>query len=307
MTDLSKNAIRTEIRNLRRRIKQAKIPRPTKNNFMLLTWNIRNLNQKKENKAITYYTEIIKNFDIIAIQEVKDNLGGIEKLQKKLGKKYRFLFTDAAGNSERLVFAYDSTRIQFTGLAAEVVMAPGQGRKKVAPELEFDRTPFMASFRINGCNFIIVTVHIYYGSGSSVKYRLEEIKNIAKYLEKRSTDTDALDSDYIACGDFNIERIRKKRKESLSKLFAALQSKGLIIPQIIQNSPSNLTKTRHFDQIGYHQYKDSTIRFLKGGIIDFMGAVYVNDPKLRYKFTDHLPMWAAFSTTPDKNPKHINP
>jgi len=180
---------RKELQNLRKRIRQAKIPRPAKNNFRLLTWNIRNLNQKKEDKAITYYAEIIKNFDIIAIQEVKDNLGGIENLQKKLGKKYRFLFTDTAGNSERLVFAYDSTRVQFTGLAAEVVMAPGQGRKKVVPELEFDRTPFMASFRINRCNFIIVTVHIYYGSGSAVKYRLEEIKNIARYLEKRSTDT----------------------------------------------------------------------------------------------------------------------
>ena len=63
-----------ELRHLRKRIRQANIPKPTKNNFRLLTWNIRNFNQKKEDRAVTYYAQVIKNFDVIAIQEVKDNL-----------------------------------------------------------------------------------------------------------------------------------------------------------------------------------------------------------------------------------------
>lgn len=304
-----------ELENLRKRIIDAKIPKSTPNNLRLLTWNIRNLNGKKEDKAITYIGEVCKNFDIIAIQEAKDDLGGLEKLQKELGIKYRFIFSDTAGNSERLVFVYDQSKVQFTGLAAEVVMAPGTGRENIIPELEFDRTPYMASFRINGCNFIIVTVHIYYGSGQGVKYRLEEIKNIARYLKKSSTDTDALDSDYIICGDFNIEHVheemekveRKGRtKEILKQLFSALISEGLIIPEDIQNSPSNLDKTKHYDQIGYQHYDDSTIEFKQGGVIDFVGAVYINDPKLEYKMTDHLPMWAEFSTSKDKKPKFIN-
>ena len=304
-----------ELENLRKRIIDAKIPKSTPNNLRLLTWNIRNLNGKKEDRAITYIGEVCKNFDIIAIQEAKDDLGGLEKLQKELGIKYRFIFSDTAGNSERLVFVYDQSKVQFTGLAAEVVMAPGTGRENIIPELEFDRTPYMASFRINGCNFIIVTVHIYYGSGQGVKYRLEEIKNIARYLKKSSTDTDALDSDYIICGDFNIEHVheemekveRKGRtKEILKQLFGALISEGLIIPEDIQNSPSNLDKTKHYDQIGYQHYDDSTIEFKQGGVIDFVGAVYINDPKLEYKMTDHLPMWAEFSTSKDKKPKFIN-
>lgn len=309
--------ISQEVKSLRKRIADAGIPESTSNNLRLASWNIRNLNGKKEDKAITYISEVCKNFDIIAIQEAKDDLGGLEKLQKNLGTKYKFLFSDTAGNSERLVFVYDQTKVQFTGLAAEVVMAPGAGRDKIAPELEFDRTPYMASFRINGCNFILVTVHIYYGSGQSVRYRLEEIKNIARYLKKSSTDTDALDSDYIICGDFNIEQVRevmqkkagkklKGDKNILQKLFGALISEGLIIPLEIQNSPSNLDKTKHFDQIGYQHYKDSTIEFKKGGVIDFVGAVYIGDPKLKYKMTDHLPMWAEFATRQDKKPKYIN-
>lgn len=305
-------AVNKELQLLRQRISSAGIPKRTKTNFRLLTWNIRNFHGRKEDKAVKYIAEIIKNFDVIAIQEVKDDLGGIEKLQKLLGEKYRFVFSDPAGNGERLVFCYNSKKIQFTGLAAEIVMAPGQGKKTVKPELEFERTPYMASFRTSSCNFILVTVHIYYGSGSAVKYRLDEIKNIVKFLEKRSTDTDSLDSDYIACGDFNIERIRakirtKKKDDPIDDLFDALQSKGLIVEDDIKNSPSNLSKNRHFDQIAYHKYDDTTISFVKGGIIDFVGAVYQNDKKLKYKLTDHLPMWAVFETSPDKKPKFINP
>lgn len=307
--------IRLETKNLQKRIKEAKIPKSSRKNFRFLTWNIRNFNQKKEDKAIRYIAEVCKNFDLIAIQEVKDNLGGIAALQRKLGKKYRFLFSDPAGNTERLVFCYNSEKVEFTGLAAEVVMAPGAGKETVKPELEFDRTPYLASFRVSGCNFIVATVHIYYGSGSNVKYRLGEIQNIARYLQKRSSDVDRLDSDYIACGDFNIEDVRVKeqkrkrrtKKDVLRKLFGALRSGGLIVPKDIQDSPSNLTQTKHFDQIGYHKYSDSTIKFEKGGIIDFVGAVYINDPKLKYKLTDHLPMWAVFSVSKDKNPIYINP
>ena len=306
----SGGASAAELAELRARIRDAGISRRARNGFRLLTWNIRYLNGKKEQRAIDIYAEIIKNFDIVAIQEVRDDLGGIEKLQRKLGTGYRFLFSDPAGNTERLAFCFKRRKVKFTGLAAEVVMAPGQGKKTVNPELEFERTPYMASFRVSGCNFILVTVHIYYGKGSAVQYRLKEIKNVAKFLEKRSSDTDSLDSDYIACGDFNIEKVLKKdekAKGDRDKLFGALESRGLVIPDEIKKSPSNLTKNKHFDQIGYHQYDDSTIKFKKGGVIDFVGAVYKDDNKMRYKLTDHLPVWAVFETSKDPTPKYINP
>jgi exonuclease III len=305
-----------ELDALRKRIATAQIPPSQKDNFRLLTWNIRNFGKNKESRAISYIAEICKNFDIIAIQEVKDSLDGLEKLQRALGIRYKFLFSDASGNGERLAFLYDSTKVQFTGLAAEVVVKPGAGRKKndTKDNLEFDRTPYVASFRVNGCNFIIVTVHIFFGKSSEVQYRLKEIQNLAKYLKDSSRDTDALDSDYITCGDFNIDNLGDEKlktkstsKKILNQLFSALQSQKLIIEKDIQNSPSNLEQTRHYDQIGYHHYRDSTITFQKGGIINFVGAVYVGDEKLSYKLTDHLPMWACFTTKPDKKPKYLNP
>ena len=49
------------------------------------------LMKKKEDRAITYIAEVCKNFDIIAIQEVKDALGGIEKTAKEFGQKVPIL------------------------------------------------------------------------------------------------------------------------------------------------------------------------------------------------------------------------
>lgn len=306
--------IQQGLANLRKCVKVAGIPASTAKNFRLLTWNIRNLNGNKEERAIKYYAEIIKNFDVIAIQECKDNLGGLEMLQKELGKKFKFLFSDGSGNSERLVFVYNSEKVEFTGLAAEIVMRPGQGRKGVKPELEFDRSPYIGSFRVKGCNFVVVTVHIYYGTGSQVEYRLAEIASLSKHLKKASASVNALDTDYIACGDFNIEDVReeiiqrnKTKVDPLKDLFKALLSGGLFVPEDIRNSPSNLAKNKHYDQIAYHRYKDSTIEFVKGGVIDFVGSVYIDDPKLKFKMTDHLPMWAVFNTSPDEKPKYINP
>ncbi|HLG34726.1 MAG TPA: endonuclease/exonuclease/phosphatase family protein [Bacteroidia bacterium] len=91
------STIAQELADLKARIAQANVPASTNNNFRMLTWNIRNLNKDKEDRAITYIAEVMKNFDIIAIQECKDSLGGLEKLQKELGVKYKFLFFRCIG------------------------------------------------------------------------------------------------------------------------------------------------------------------------------------------------------------------
>ena len=66
---------KTELKLLQKRIRAANIPKRKRNNFRLLTWNIRNFHGRKESKAMLFIAKIIKNFDVIAIQEVKDDLG----------------------------------------------------------------------------------------------------------------------------------------------------------------------------------------------------------------------------------------
>ena len=96
--------------------------------------------------------------------------------------------------------------------------------------------------------------------------------------------------------------------EIRKSLFDALTSKGLIIPPEIRGLGTNLDRTKHYDQIGYHQYADSTIEFVRGNVIDFVGAVFPesNKTELRTNLSDHLPLWAEFSIRPDDCPMKIN-
>jgi len=294
-----------ELKQLRTKIKEANIPARKKDNLLIATWNIRNFSAKKSDRAIKYIAEICKNFDIAAIQEVKPSLKPLEKLQKEIGTDYRFIFSDQAGNNERLVFLYHKKRVDFTGLAAEIVLDPGIRDKLEVADMEFDRTPFMVSFRANNSNFVLVTVHIYYGKGEMIKYREKEIIELAKFIKKRSAEHDAIDPDIMVLGDFNIENID-------DKYFQALKSGGLHVPKEIQSLPTNLKGDKHYDQIAFVKYKDSTAVFSgKAGIVDFKDILFT-DMTLKqksYALTDHLPLWAELHVSPDTgNPNEwINP
>jgi hypothetical protein len=62
-------------------------------------------------------TEIVSRFDLVAIQEVSANMGGLEKLMELLGSNWDRVVTDSTdgrtGGGERMVFLYDGSKISF--------------------------------------------------------------------------------------------------------------------------------------------------------------------------------------------------
>lgn len=298
------SVIQSEIVSLRKRIIDARIPPPRDDNFRLLTWNIRRFNEK-EYRAIEYIAEICKNFDIIAIQEVLNDLRGLETLQSSLGKHWNFLFSEASDSMYRLAFAYNTNKVQFTGFAS------GMSRTWGRLETKFDRVPYMVSFRINGCNFILVNTHFPFGS---ISKRLEEYKQFSQYL-KHFIKIDSLGADVIGCGTFNLEPtairaeepIFKKIQKNPNLMYEDLASNGFFIPEKIRNIKTNLDKTKSYQSIGFQRFRDSHMKFNSCGTIDFVGAVYKRDPKLAFKFTDALPLWAEFKTKPNQIAIFLNP
>lgn len=297
---VSEKKIKQELLKLREQIKKEKIPsRKHNENLIIATWNIRNFGKTKTARAVKYIAEICKKFDIVAIQEVKDSLEGLKKLQLLLGPDYRFVFTDPAGNNERLVYMYDRRRVDFTGLASEIVIDPGDKKK---PKVQFHRTPFMASFRTANSDFILVTVHIFYGKSKTIKFREDEIKDLAKFIESRAGDQDIYDPDIIVLGDFNIVKTG-------DKFFKALESGGLIVENAIKKLKSNYLKNKHYDQIAYYNYTDSAISFSKAGVVDFTNVVFkeMTSRKLSYALSDHLPLWAEFKIKYYEHEQFLNP
>ena len=107
------------------------LPRKTLDDTMLLgTWNIRELDSSKygerTDEAYLYLAEIVSRFDVVAVQEVRNDLGGLRRLNAALGPHWRWIVTDVtagrSGNGERMSFLYDTRTVEFTGLASELVL-----------------------------------------------------------------------------------------------------------------------------------------------------------------------------------------
>lgn len=99
------------------------------------TWNIREFGGAKYGgretyEPLYYMAEIISNFDIVALQEVRDDMSAFLELRSILGPDWDYLATDVtdggAGNGERMVFLFDRTRARFRNIAGELTLPDGR-------------------------------------------------------------------------------------------------------------------------------------------------------------------------------------
>ncbi len=114
---------------------KAAIPARTASDSLLLaTWNIREFDSSKYGErgqeSIYYIAEIMSRFDLVAVQEVNENLEALETLMRYLGGWWKYLITDVTegtrGNRERMAFVYDSRKLSFGGIAGEVLIWPSR-------------------------------------------------------------------------------------------------------------------------------------------------------------------------------------
>jgi len=308
------------LRRLRAALTEAVPTRTATRTLLLATWNIRELDSGKygyrNDEAYYYIAEILSRFDLIAIQEVRDGLYPLQRLRRLLGDDWSFLVTDVtlgdAGNTERMAYFYDRRKVDFTGLAAELVLP----REKTAKEepVQLARSPYIAGFRAGWAYLTLVTVHIIYGEGSATDpRRLTEItalsktiaKNAAKFSSAPQYEPGAppLPDNLIMLGDFNIFN----RKDVTMQ---AITDAGFVVPDELKNIPgSNVGKNRYYDQIAYYKKLARLKPTGQAGVFDFFEHVYrladesayagerASKPGSSfkdwrtYRMSDHLPMW----------------
>ena len=99
------NAEINALRHYRENEQGRQIPAKSNNRLLIATWNIANLGlQQRKPNDYKVIAEMISWFDIIALQEVNDNLSGLRSILKNLPNSYKTLFSDKAGNEERMAF-----------------------------------------------------------------------------------------------------------------------------------------------------------------------------------------------------------
>ncbi len=320
ITDRPPPQVRADLAVLRAALDEAIPPRIVDRNLLIATWNLRAFasvtkkwqadehdSPKRDYQSILAIAEILSRFDVIALQEVKGDLRALRYVLKVLGPHWGLLLTDVSrghkGNAERMAFLFDQRRVTPSGLAAELVV-PDEWRERISPDAlreQFARTPYAASFRARGRTFILVTLHVRYGSDPAE--RLPEIKAIAEWMADWAREVNAWHHNLILLGDFNIDR-------QGDALYEAFVSTGLTVPQDLLNVPRTLFSdpqhphlSKYYDQIAWFTGEDGTpalsLPYLMGGHFDFSQVALrsqgLSRRALSWRISDHYPLWVAFS------------
>jgi len=280
------------------------IPAKTATDTLLLaTWNIREFGDNRNPESLHYIAEIISRFDLVAVQEVANNLTGLQKVAALLGHNWDYIVTDStegtAGGGERMAFIYDRCKVFFRKMAGELVLPETKLINAGDKKLQFARTPFTVAFQAGWFKFILATVHIYYGTASkNDPRRVEEIKTIAQFLNNRAKKEG---ENYIILGDFNIFN----QGDDTMK---ALENNGFYIPNAIKQHPTDLSsKNKYYDQIAFKLKIENNMTVFSenkqhAGAVDFTESVYKADEASTYQqyFSDKY----VDNKTPDEIKKY---
>ena len=291
---------------LRKRIDATEIPSSALDESLnVATWNIREFGRKPRLEASIYYiAEILNQFDLVALTELRDNLSDLKRVMDMLGDRWEVIFSDftgdRGGNSERIAYLFDTRMVEFTGLAAEADPVRKKVGGEYVPKFTWWRPPYMASFRAGNFGFVVVTAHMRWGN--SLDDRINALRAFREWVMKRRRKKTAVDKDFIVMGDFNVPKLD-------DKAFKALTGNGrsLKIPKELSNVVgTNLSRRNNYDQI-LHSPTNKDRFSGSGGVLNFYKqdwkALYPNSshrPKnqkaFTYEMSDHLPLWLQVRT-----------
>lgn len=290
------------------------IPDKTANSLLVATWNIANLGtQDREPRHYKVLAEILRWFDLIAIQEVKGDLAGLESLCKALGAPFRMVFTDIAGNNERLAFLFDGNKVKALELVGELALEPTDLKHVKLPGITrkfegFDRNPFLQSFRAGTFEFVLTNVHLYFGSEAQehIERRQLETFALARWAKQQTKSKLAYEDDVILLGDFNLPKMDEN-----DPIYSVLMKHGLRLTKhateigatLKSAATGSAKEVNHYDQIAFFpklgaHYTDT------GGVFDFDAVIFKKlwdtqtpakfNQYVRYYISDHRPLWARF-------------
>ena len=298
---------------LKKRIDAAKIP-PSKldETINLAVWNIREFGKvRRTEPAIHYIAEILNQFDLIAIVELRDNLEDLSHVLWYLGDTWRVIYSDwiddSGGNKERIAFLFDRRAVTHNGLAAEIDAPRLKKTTEYLATQSFWRAPYMCTFRAGNFDFIVIATHARWGK--SLAARRAELQMLSDWIDARFKKKFVEDHDLLVMGDFNTRTLD-------DPIFRALASHGLKIPKpLIQLTVgnrvaggSNLGNDARYDQILHLPTIPDNFTNCGGALDFFIDDAHIDElfpgknysrQKFTFQMSDHLPIWIQVKTDID--------
>lgn len=285
------------------------IPALTSKKLLVATWNIANLGaQQRRDDDRALLAEMISWFDVVAVQECRENYGDLFDLHQKLPSSYRVVMSDSSGNNERMAFIYNSRKLKLAEEIGEIAFPPSRLKSIKLPGITqtfdgFDRSPYLVSFTARNSSFAFVNVHLFFGDAqaASVGRRALETYAVAKWSDLRKRSAFSFTRELVALGDFNMPKCQPG-----DPIFDALTRLGLELPDHSTQIASSISTDARYDQVAF--LPDTTRRCFTGqkGVFDFDTVVFPDlwegganktnfRAYLRYYLSDHRPMWVQLS------------
>jgi len=242
-----------------------------------VSWNIENFGQSKDNNEISFIANVLKKYDVVAIQEVVAGYGGskaVAKLSDELnrkGAKWDYVVSDPTHSS-----AYKTERYAYLWKTSKVKKI-GNAWLEKKYKVEIDREPFYCTFQFNSQKFTLVNFHAITKS----KQPETEIK-FFKFLPSQYPNLNL-----IFVGDFNCSQSHS--------VFNPLKKLGFSCVFINQKTTlkkkckSNNCLASAYDNIWYDTSK---VRIGNAKAIHFY-QLFETIIEAR-RISDHLPIFAEF-------------
>ena len=293
-----------ETQELRLHGEKRGVPSKQDDRLLLATWNVANFEvQEREALHLDLIAEMVSWFDIVAVQEIRDDLTGLHALRERLPGEWALLFSEASGNDERQAFAFDTRKASVGEKVGKLTIPPARLKHAGGQSFRgFDRTPYLASFHAGSLTLLLANVHSFFGGTDEddIERRAAETRAIAWWCDKRSDDPHAYTRDILALGDFNLPRA-----EAGDPIYDELTRRGLQLPEHQTKIGTTIAGNSHYDQVAYvpeHTGRDLTGR---GGVFDFDGALFRElweergerdfDAYTRWGISDHRPLWVELA------------
>ena len=249
----------------------------------IATFNIQVFGKAKMAKpeTVRYLCRIIKNFDIVAVQEIRDASGEslpyfVRQLNAGSPVKYDYIISKRLGRSkskEQYAFIYNPAVVQYTGKSWQW---PDHNDT-------FEREPFLAFFRAGNFDFVLANIHT---KPEDTKYEVRELVKVihtAAYYFK--------DNDIIVLGDFNADGSyfsEKKSRDGLREnVYSWLVSDSFDTTVTPNNDNTYDRIVVPHKTVDYYTGTTEVFRFDEKYGLSYQQAKLISD---------HYPVWAEFYT-----------
>lgn len=244
----------------------------------ICSWNLENFGKSKTNATINFIADILKEYDIICIQEVVAGYGGTQAVARladalnRRGSRWEYRVSDPTSGEN----SYKRERYAFLWKPSKVKII-GQSWLEIAYTNKINREPFFATFESNGKSFTVVNFHAITKSmqpETEIKY--------FKFLPGEYPD-----KNLIFAGDFNCPQshtvFNPLKSMGYKPIFAGRKT------SLKQECVNNNCLASEFDNMFYNTRK---IKFLRSGTLHFYKRFRtLKEARL---ISDHIPTWFEF-------------